>query len=681
MAPKETHVPRLRIVFKLETGKFEALDACMALHLGANNSSGHIKQHLSINGLIAQGTKRYPIDAMIDSGTTGIFIDEEFTRTLGLDLVKRKNEIRLTLFDGSRAKTITHQVYARIQIGDVMQNLAFEVTKLSHYPVILGLPWLKMYNPVIDWQREEISLDPRGLTIQATETNTEEIVPKELHEYLDVFSEEEARALPPHRNWDAKIDLIEGKSHNHKGIVYPLGEREAQAQKEWINDHLSKGFIRPSKSPLSTSTFFVKKKDDAGKQTNIRLVVDYRYLNNITVKNRYPILLIGNLTDRLKNAKFFTKMDLRYGYHLVRIAEGDEWKTAFSTRYGQYEYTVMPLGLCNAPSVFQQMMNEIFHDMLDDGVLIYLDDILIWAETEEELTRLTLEVLKRLRTHKLFVKPGKCKFKTKRVEFLGVIVFEGGIEMDPGKTDAIKEWPPPKTIKQLQAFLGFCNFYRRFIKDFSRIARPLHNLTKKDKKWDWSQMHQDAFEELKKEFKLGRVLLQPNPEKRFFVECDSSGYAIGGELSQQDDEGRRRPVAFFSKSMQPAERNYDIHDRELLSIIRTFQQWRHYLEGANHTVVVKSDHKNLEIFKTTKVLTPRQVRWAEFLAGFDFVIEHQSGKEAARSDALSRRPDHYPEDRPELTHKVFFRRTIYKHNIPGKQQNIHRRTIPGCSHI
>jgi len=206
-------------------------------------------------------------------------------------------------------------------------------------------------------------------------------------------------------------------------------------------------------------------------------------------------------------------MDLRYGYYLVRIAEGDEWKTAFSTRYGQFKYTVMPLGLCNAPSVFQQMMNEIFHDMLDNRVLIYLDDILIWAEREEELTQLTLEVLRRLREHKLFVKPGKCKFKVKKVEFLGVIVFDGGVEMDPGKTDTIKDWPPPKRIKELQAFLGFCNFYRHFIKSFSGIARPLHNLTKKDTKWIWTQTHQDAFNQVKEQFKLGTILIQPNKKK------------------------------------------------------------------------------------------------------------------------------------------------------------------------
>lgn len=238
---------------------------------------------------------------------------------------------------------------------------------------------------------------------------------------------------------------------------------------------------------------------------------------------------------------------------------------------GQFEYKVMPLGLCNAPSVFQRMMNTIFYDMLDKGVIIYLDDVLIYAETEEELERLTKEVLKRLRKHKLFVKPGKCRFKTQRVDFLGVIIIPGSIEMDPGKVDAIKDWPAPTKIKEMQSFLGFCNFYRRFIPSYSHLSRPLHDLTKKNSKWEWTEKHQVAFSRIKDQFTNGKVLILPDPAKPFFVECDSSGYAIGGELSQLDEEGKRQPVAFFSKSMQPAERNYDIHDRELLSIIRTFQ--------------------------------------------------------------------------------------------------------------
>ena len=548
---------------------------------------------------------------MIDSGATGLFIDKEFVQKMGLKTYKKKHSIALTLFDGSRAADLTHQVFLELHLDGVVQKIALDVTTLSHYAVVLGLPWLKAYNPHIDWQNEVIEITEQGeLALEAIETSesVEEMVPPELHEYLDVFSEQEARELPPHRPWDMKIDLVPGAQTDHRVGLYALNEEQLAAQKEWIDEHLEKGFIQKSKSPMTTSTFFVKKKDDAGKQTKMRIVVDFRHLNNMTIKDRYPIPLIGNLTDQLSKAKFFTKMDLRYGYHLVRIADGDEWKTSFSTRHGQFEYKVMPLGLCNAPAVFQRMMNTIFYDMLDLGVIIYLDDILIYGETEEEVTRLTLEVLKRLREHKLYVKPGKCRFKVQRVEFLGVIVTPGTIEMDPGKLDAIKEWPVPTKVKEMQSFLGFCNFYRRFIPQYSELSRPLHGLTRKETKWVWTERHAIAYQAVKDQFKVGTVLTHPDPQKPFFVECDSSVYAIGGELYQLDAEGIRRPVAFFSKSMQPAERNYDVHDRELLAIIRTFQQWRHYLEGARHTVTLVSDHKNLEIFRTTKTLTPRQAR-------------------------------------------------------------------------
>lgn len=592
---------------------------------------------------------------MIDSGATGLFIDEEFAKELGLKMYRKRAPVKLTLFNGELAKPITHSIYLNMQFDGITQKLKFEVTTLSHYALVLGLPWLKMYNPMIDWTNEIVFIGKKEASLgeATTEPGLQEQIPVELHEYLDVFGEEEAKDLPPHRSWDMKIELVEGKPHDHKVGIYALSPELLDAQKKWIDEHLEKGFIRPSKSPMTTSTFFVKKKDDQGKMSNVRIVVDYRHLNNITVKNRYPIPLIGNLTDQLGKAKVFTKMDLRYGYHLVRIAEGDEWKTAFSTRHGQFEYLVMPLGLCNAPAVFQQMMNEIFFDLLDNGVVIYLDDILIYAETVEENIRLTKEVLKRLRAHKLFVKPGKCRFFVPRVDFLGVIVSAEGLEMDPGKTDAVKDWPAPTKVKELQSFLGFCNFYRRFIKEYSRIARPLTELTQKNRKWEWGQRQQQAFWLLKTQFQTGKILLHPDPEKKFFVETDASGYAVAGELSQLDDQGKRRPVAFFSKAMSPAERNYDIHDKELLAIIRAFQQWRHYLEGAKYKVTVRSDHRNLEVFGQKRIGTERHARWNEFLGWFDFEIQHQPGTASGRTDAISRRADYVPQDRPELEQRIF----------------------------
>lgn len=591
---------------------------------------------------------------MIDSGATGLFIDYEFARNNGFKAQLRAQKVRLRLFNGQSAGLITKQVKARFTFGENEQELTFEVTKLAKYPIVLGLPWLHTYNPNINWKTFSLAIN--AVETEPMEDEKEKLkktIPEELHEYLEVFSKTEAMAMPPHRPWD--IDIIINDNDIGKighGRVYPLSKEENNLQKEWVNEHLEKGFIVPSKSEISASTFFVKKKDNSGRPTGKRIVVDYRRLNQYTKKDRYPIPNIGNLTDQVQGAKIFTKMDLRYGYHLVRIKKGDEWKTAFVAGKELYEYKVMPLGLCNAPAVFQRMMNTIFRDMIDDRTVIYLDDILIYAKNEEELTQTTLEVLRRLKENKLYVKPEKCLFKVKEVEFLGAFINEKGVIMDVNKTKAIEDWPIPKTVRQLQAFLGLCNFYRRFIKNYSKIAKPLTRLTG-NVKWEWKDEQQLAFDKLKQQFKHGSILIHPDPEKPFFVETDASDYAMGGELSQIGEDGKRHPVAFYSASLADAERNYDIHDKELLAVIKSLRNWRHYLQGAKHQVTIMTDHRNLEVFRTTKKLTPRQMRWSEELANYDIIIKYQPGAQSGRTDALSRRADHKPDDRPELIGRIF----------------------------
>lgn len=400
--------------------------------------------------------------------------------------------------------------------------------------------------------------------------------------------------------------------------------------------------------------FFVLKKDPLGVKSGLRVVIDFRKLNEASVKNRFPIPRIDILTDQVKGAKFFTKMDLRYGYHQIRIREGDEHKTAFTADGNLYEFLVMPLGLCNAPSVFQEMMNTILGHLYDKGVIDYLDDIMICAETLEELTAKTKEVLQLLRVNGLHVKPEKCVFNATKLEFLGFVVSGDGIEMDPQKTKAIETWPRPKKLRDIQAFIGFCNWYRRFIRNFSKIARPLHNLTKKKTKFLWTEKEEAAFKLLKEAFKKGPLLLHPDVDKPFFLKCDASGYAIRGELSQKGPDGKRHPVAFMSKGITPAERNYDVHNRELLAILTCLHQWKHYLLGTEEPFEITSDHKNLEVFTKNQKLKSRQVRWSEELAWYNFVIKHQSGADAGRTDALSRRIDHTPDekDRPELQGQV-----------------------------
>lgn len=349
--------------------------------------------------------------------------------------------------------------------------------------------------------------------------------------------------------------------------------------------------------------------------------------------------LIPELTDRLTGAKIFTKLDVRQAYHRIRMAPGHEFKTAFKTRYGLYEYLVMPFGLTNAPAQFQAHMQNIFSDLLDISVVVYLDDILIFSTNLEDHQAVVREVLKRLHKHGLYAKAGKCEFHKYLVEFLGMTVSASGLKMCQDKVQVIKDWPTPTTIKELQTFLGFTNFYRRFIVDYSHVAVPLTNLTQKGQRFQWTPAADAAFTDLRSQFLKAPVLIHPNFEKPFVVETDASDKATGGILSQRGDDGHLHPCAYRSSKMNPAEKNYDIYDKELLSIVLAFQDWRVYLEGSPHQVRVISDHKNLEQFLSTKHLNRRQARWFEMISAFDLVIHHRPGSLNGRADVLSRRVD------------------------------------------
>jgi len=370
--------------------------------------------------------------------------------------------------------------------------------------------------------------------------------------------------------------------------------------------------------------------------------VDYRGLNSITIPNRYPLPLMQELQDRVQGAQWFTKMDLKNGFNSIRIREGDEWKTAFGTRYGLYEFQVMPFGLTNAPSTFQDMMNHVLSDLLDVGVLAYMDNILVYAGTKSEDDHLVKEVLRRLQDKGLAVSPEKCVWRAQEVEFLGYIIGREGIKMSNDKVQAVLSWKIPKSVTEVQSFLGFANFYRRFIQDYSKVARPLTELTKKTEKWEWNDEAGRAFEELKQRFTSAPILAHLDAQKPVIIETDAYDFTIGAVLSQRDDERRLHPVAFHSRKFQPAEINYEIHDKELLAVVDAFKHWRRYCEGAAHQIQVFSDHQNLEYFTTTKVLNRRQARWAQELAGVDFRIYYRPGTQNGKPDALSRRPEYRP---------------------------------------
>jgi hypothetical protein len=459
---------------------------------------------------------------------------------------------------------------------------------------------------------------------------------KMLKEFPDVFSKQNADTLPEHRPYDCDIPLEPGKQVPH-GKLYNLTVEETNAMKTYIEENLAKGFIRHSSSPAGAPCFFVKKKDGS-----LRMCIDYRGLNKITVKNRYALPLIPDLIRTLSKAKVFTTLDLRGAYNLLRVKKGDEWKTAFRSHFGHFEYLVMPFGLTNAPAIFQHMMTDIFRDVIGLYVLVYLDDIIIYSDDPKDHENHVRVVLERLRKYKLYCKLEKCSFAMDTISYLGYVISTTGVSMDPDKVSAVLTWPTPQSVHDIQVFLGFANFYRRFIRNYAKITQPLTALLRKDVKFEWSDATMEAFETLKMAFVSPPVLIHPDTSAPFIVETDASDFALCGVLSQYDNDQHLHPVAFYSRQLASAERNYEIYDRELLAIHESLKEWRHFLQGAPHPVTILCDHQNLEYFTTTRSLNRRQARWYLFLSEFDFVLTHRPGKLNGKADSLSRRPDYLP---------------------------------------
>lgn len=636
-------------------------------------------------------------NTLIDSGSSHCFLDSTYAKTHSIPL-RPISPIPLRLFDGSAGLYINSvaDLHVSFRSGESM-SLPFYITKLDNpAEAVLGYEWNIRYNPLIDWisghidfSRSPTALPPQTpsssptpgssiptsppddapkpsvslvnavafaracklpgstqfrLHLRAASVPSDtsvppddadlSSVPAEYHEFSDVFSDSKANTLAPHRPYDLSLDL-EGNSPPPPGPIYSLSPLELRALREFIDDHLNAGFIRQSASPHGAPVLFVKKKDGS-----LRLCVDYRGLNKVTKKDRYPLPLVSDLLSSPGRASIFTKIDLRHAYHLVRIAEGDEWKTTFRTRYGSFEWLVMPFGLTNAPAAFQRFMNDIFQDLLDVSVIVYLDDILIFSANLSDHRKHVKEVLRRLRLHGLYARPDKCEFHTESVEYLGYILSPDGLRMAEDKIKVILDWPTPRKVKDVQSFLGFANFYRRFIPFYSDITVPLTRLTRKNVDWAWTTDCQKAFDTLKKAFTTAPILSQWRPDAPLIVETDASDYALAAILSiVVDDE--IHPVAFHSRTFTETELNYDVHDKELLAIFEAFKSWRHFLEGSASPIDVVTDHKNLTYFSTTKLLTRRQARWSEYLSQFNLVIRFRPGKLGAKPDSLTRRWDVY----------------------------------------
>ena len=470
------------------------------------------------------------------------------------------------------------------------------------------------------------------------DADPKDFVPPEYHDLLVAFDRKLANALPPSRPYDHAIDLVPGKSPPaHR--PYAMSQQELTVLREHLDKELAKGFIRLSRSPAAAPVLFVKKANG-----DLCFCVDYRGLNAVTQKNRYSVPLIQETLNQLSQAKYFTKLDVIAAFNKLRIKEGDEWKTAFTCRYGLYEYMVLPFGLCNGPSSFQAYINDTLHGILDQYCTAYMDDILIYSNSLEEHRRHVREVLQRLIHAGLQVDISKCEFHTQEVKYLGLILTPQGIRMDPSKVACVQEWPTPKHVKDVQGFLGFANFYRRFIPEFSRLAAPLTTLTKKDTPFVWSSKCESAMQQIKRAFQEGQMLAHFDPERKTLLETDASDFVTAAVLSQYDPQGVLRPVAFMSKKMIPAECNYEIYDKELLAIVKAFESWTAELGSVEASTLVLTDHKNLEYFTTTKKLNRRQARWNELLANFDFKIIFRPGKKNGKADALTRIHADAPQD-------------------------------------
>ncbi|KAH7557890.1 reverse transcriptase [Bipolaris maydis] len=641
----------------------------------------------------------HEVTALIDSGAARTVISPRVVEKNNIPYRAKKVPMRVVLADDS--PTTYGNGWIRLETEAVSLRLAgqesrtkISIMDLGETEMIIGYDWLLEYNPAIDWQKKSIhsrepvhkvagvrretrptdqrahpdgrfgvisphkiariyAKDPQRVGViwirqvattkegpvpQVASANDEPLlaIPAEYRtsEFKELFEENEATDLAEHQDWDHEIILEEGAKLSPGGM-YPIAPEHDAELRDYLQKNLKKGFIRPGSGPMASPILFVKKPN--GKW---RLCVDFRRLNSVTRKNRYPLPLITELMDRLQGAKWFTKFDVREGFYRIRIKEGHEWMTAFKTKYGLFEYTVMPFGLTNAPATFQSVINNALHEYLGIFVTAYLDDVLVYSSgTREEHVEHVKKVLRKLKEYKLYLQPGKCEFHTQETEFLGFIISTEGVKMNPKKIQTVQEWPKPNTVKDVQSFLGFANYYRKFIKDYSKITAPLTEITKKEIGFKWEQEHQEAFDRIKQIFLEAPVLEMYSPQRRTRVETDASDYALGAVLSQQCTDKKWRPVFYHSRKFSGAELNYDVHDKELLGVVDAFEQWEVYLLGLPDTIEVFTDHQNLTSFMTTKKLNRRQVRWAETLAQFDFKITHRAGTLNGAADALSRRSD------------------------------------------
>ncbi|GJS21588.1 putative reverse transcriptase domain-containing protein [Tanacetum coccineum] len=444
-----------------------------------------------------------------------------------------------------------------------------------------------------------------------------------VQDFPEVFPED-LPGIPPTRQVEFQIDLIPGAAPVARA-PYRLAPSEMKELSDQLKELSDKGFIRPSSSPWGAPVLFVKKKDGS-----FRMCIDYRELNKLTVKNRYPLPRIDDLFDQLQGSSIYSKIDLRSGYHQLRVREEDIPKTAFRTRYGHYEFQVMPFGLTNAPAVFMDLMNRVCKPYLDKFVIVFIDDILIYSKNKQEHAEHLKLILELLKKEQLYAKFSKCEFWIPKVQFLGHVIDSQGIHVDPAKIESVKDWESPKSATEIRQFLGLAGYYRRFIEGFSKIAKPMTKLTQKKIKFEWSDKAEAAFQLIKQKLCSAPILALPEGNEDFIAYCDASIKGLGAVLMQ-----REKVIAYASRQLKIHEKNYTTHDLELGAVVFALKIWRHYLYGTKCTVF--TDHKSLQHILDQKELNMRQRRWLELLSDYDCEIRYHPGKANVVADALSRK--------------------------------------------
>ncbi|KAL0537323.1 hypothetical protein IC582_026300 [Cucumis melo] len=599
---------------------------------------------------------------LFDSGSSHSFISSAFVLHARLEVEPLHHVLSVSTPSGECMLSKEKVKACQIEIAGHVIEVTLIVLDMLDFDVILGMDWLAANHASIDCSRKEITFNPPSMAsfkfkgggskslpqvisairaskllsqgtwgILASVVDTREAdvsLSSEpvVRDYPDVFLEE-LPGLPPHREVEFSIELEPGTVPISRA-PYRMAPAELKELKVQLQELLDKGFIRPSVSPWGAPVLFVKKKDGS-----MRLCIDYRELNKVTVKNRYPLPRIDDLFDQLQGATVFSKIDLRSGYHQLRIKDEDVPKTAFRSRYGHYEFIVMSFGLTNAPAVFMDLMNRVFREFLDTFVIVFIDDILIYSKTEAEHEEHLRMVLQTLRDNKLYAKFSKCEFWLKQVSFLGHVVSKAGVSVDPAKIEAVTGWTRPSTVSEVRSFLGLAGYYRRFVENFSRIATPLTQLTRKGAPFVWSKACEDSFQNLKQKLVTAPVLTVPDGSGSFVIYSDASKKGLGCVLMQQG-----KVVAYASRQLKSHEQNYPTHDLELAAVVFALKIWRHYLYGEK--IQIFTDHKSLKYFFTQKELNMRQRRWLELVKDYDCEILYHPGKANVVADALSRKVSH-----------------------------------------